>query len=78
MWGTEEVRAQLEWSPGAWWREPWRLVTYGCVHANAAHLALNALVALAVSIVLLLSLILLIALVQETNFASIKTYIGLT
>ncbi|CAH0604486.1 unnamed protein product [Chrysodeixis includens] len=48
LWGTEEVRAQLEWSPGAWWREPWRLVTYGCVHASAAHLALNALVALAV------------------------------
>ncbi|CAK1552710.1 unnamed protein product [Leptosia nina] len=46
--GPEEWRAWLEWSPGAWWREPWRLFTYGCVHAGTAHLAINALVALAV------------------------------
>ncbi|CAG4906285.1 unnamed protein product [Colias eurytheme] len=46
--GPEEWRAHLEWSPGAWWREPWRLITYGCVHASTGHLALNALVALAV------------------------------
>ena len=44
------MRATLEWNPDAWWREPWRLFTYGCVHASHAHLALNALVALAVSI----------------------------
>lgn len=49
VWGTEAVRAQLEWAPGAWRRAPWRLLTYGCVHATNAHLALNALVALAVS-----------------------------
>ncbi|XP_075992932.1 rhomboid-related protein 2-like [Anticarsia gemmatalis] len=46
--GSHNVRTALEWSPGAWWREPWRLFTYGLVHANATHLALNALVALAV------------------------------
>ncbi|KAL4714650.1 hypothetical protein ACJJTC_004640 [Scirpophaga incertulas] len=44
------ARAQLEWVPGAWWREPWRLFSYGLVHASAAHLALNAVVALVVSI----------------------------
>ncbi|CAH0747957.1 unnamed protein product [Diatraea saccharalis] len=48
LWLPEEARAWLEWSPGAWRREPWRLLTYGCVHASAAHLALNAVVALAV------------------------------
>ncbi|XP_045542925.1 protein rhomboid [Papilio machaon] len=48
VWGTEDMRAQLEWAPGAWWRAPWRLLTYSCVHATNAHLALNALVALAV------------------------------
>ncbi|PZC74587.1 protein rhomboid [Helicoverpa armigera] len=48
LWGSADMRAQMEWSPNAWWREPWRLFTYGCVHASAAHLALNALVALAV------------------------------
>ncbi|CAG5010953.1 unnamed protein product [Parnassius apollo] len=48
VWGTESLRAQLEWAPGAWWRKPWRLLTYGYVHASSAHLALNALVALAV------------------------------
>lgn len=47
--GPEEWRSKLEWAPGAWWQEPWRLLTYGLVHAGAAHLALNALVALAVS-----------------------------
>ncbi|KAJ8725329.1 hypothetical protein PYW08_003512 [Mythimna loreyi] len=45
---TEDFRSSLEWSPRAWWREPWRLFTYGCLHASHAHLALNALVALAV------------------------------
>lgn len=51
IWIPEEMRAYLVWSPGAWWREPWRLLTYGCVHASVVHLALNAVVALAVSIV---------------------------
>ncbi|CAH3878413.1 unnamed protein product [Pieris brassicae] len=46
--GPREWRAWLEWAPGAWWQEPWRLITYGCVHAGTAHLAINALVALAV------------------------------
>lgn len=45
-----DVRALLQWNPDSWWREPWRLVTYGCVHASHLHLALNSLVALAVSI----------------------------
>lgn len=49
LWGGSWLRARLEWSPGEWWRAPWRLVTYGCVHASAGHLALNALVALTVS-----------------------------
>ncbi|KAM3961784.1 rhomboid-related protein 1 [Aphomia sociella] len=44
----KEVQVWLEWLPGAWWREPWRLLTYGMVHASLAHYALNALVALAV------------------------------
>ncbi|XP_013182363.1 PREDICTED: rhomboid-related protein 2 [Papilio xuthus] len=48
VWSTEAVRAQLEWAPNAWRQAPWRLLTYGCVHATNAHLALNALVALAV------------------------------
>ncbi|KAI5634483.1 rhomboid family domain-containing protein [Phthorimaea operculella] len=48
MWGSDEVRFALEWSPSAWRRQPWRLVTYGWVHAGGAHAALNALVALAV------------------------------
>ncbi|XP_035436228.1 rhomboid-related protein 1 [Spodoptera frugiperda] len=43
-----DVRALLQWNPDSWWREPWRLVTYGCVHASHLHLALNSLVALAV------------------------------
>ncbi|XP_026329467.1 protein rhomboid-like [Hyposmocoma kahamanoa] len=47
-WGSADLRAVLEWSPSGWWREPWRLLTYGWVHATNAHLALNALVALAV------------------------------
>ncbi|XP_068629889.1 protein rhomboid-like [Battus philenor] len=47
-WSSEAVRAQLEWAPGEWWRTPWRLLSYGCVHAGSAHLALNAIVALAV------------------------------
>lgn len=45
-------RSALEWSPCAWWREPWRLFTYGFVHANVPHLALNALVALTVGWIL--------------------------
>ncbi|KAG6457256.1 protein rhomboid [Manduca sexta] len=45
---SAEFRRLLEWSPGSWWSEPWRLLTYGFVHANNGHLALNALVALAV------------------------------
>ncbi|XP_063822213.1 rhomboid-related protein 1-like [Ostrinia nubilalis] len=48
IWLPEDARAYLWWTPGAWWREPWRLLTYGFVHANAVHLALNAVVALAV------------------------------
>nr|XP_034840430.1 LOW QUALITY PROTEIN: rhomboid-related protein 2-like [Maniola hyperantus] len=44
----EEWRAKLEWAPGAWWKEPWRLLTYGLVHMGTTHLALNALMALAV------------------------------
>ncbi|XP_049867215.1 protein rhomboid-like [Pectinophora gossypiella] len=48
MWAGEETRALLEWSPASWRHEPWRLVTYGWVHASAAHVALNALVGLAV------------------------------
>ncbi|CAH2238785.1 rhomboid-related protein 2-like [Pararge aegeria] len=46
--GPDEWRAKLEWAPGPWWQEPWRLLTYGLVHAGAAHLAINALVALTV------------------------------
>ncbi|CAG9585911.1 unnamed protein product [Danaus chrysippus] len=46
--GPDKWRATLEWSPGGWWREPWRLLTYGFVHAGPAHLALNAIVALTV------------------------------
>lgn len=49
LFGSEDLRANLEWSPTQWRQEPWRLLTYGLVHAHAAHLALNALVALAVS-----------------------------
>lgn len=45
---SEEVRDMLEWTPEKWRTEPWRLLTYGCIHANHLHLALNALVALAV------------------------------
>ncbi|KAJ2952406.1 hypothetical protein O0L34_g6714 [Tuta absoluta] len=48
LWGSEELRVALEWAPSAWRRQPWRLVTYGWVHASGAHAALNALVALAV------------------------------
>lgn len=48
LWGGW-LRAHLEWSPGAWWRAPWRLFSYGLVHASATHLATNAIVALAVS-----------------------------
>ncbi|XP_047528176.1 protein rhomboid-like [Vanessa atalanta] len=48
FFAPEEWRAKLEWAPGAWWHQPWRLLTYGFLHAGAAHLALNALVALAV------------------------------
>ncbi|XP_063360094.1 rhomboid-related protein 2-like isoform X1 [Cydia amplana] len=48
LWGSERARMRLEWSPGAWWREPWRLLSYGVVHASATHLATNAIVALAV------------------------------
>ncbi|RVE44637.1 hypothetical protein evm_010723 [Chilo suppressalis] len=48
LWLPKEARAWLEWSPTTWRHQPWRLLTYGCVHANAAHLALNAVVALAV------------------------------
>ncbi|XP_013195810.2 rhomboid-related protein 2 [Amyelois transitella] len=45
----EDCREWLEWTPGReWWHQPWRLVTYGLVHANAVHLALNAVVAMAV------------------------------
>lgn len=51
--GPDKWRATLEWSPGGWWREPWRLLTYGFVHAGPAHLALNAIVALTVSRILL-------------------------
>ncbi|XP_072944171.1 rhomboid-related protein 2-like [Epargyreus clarus] len=43
----EWLQKHLEWPSGAWWREPWRLFTYGFIHAGAGHLALNALVALA-------------------------------
>ncbi|CAH0718671.1 unnamed protein product, partial [Brenthis ino] len=46
--GPESWRLKLEWSPGPWWKQPWRMLTYGLVHAGPAHLALNALVALAV------------------------------
>ncbi|GBP32029.1 Protein rhomboid [Eumeta japonica] len=46
--GGEHARRLLEWSPGSWRCEPWRFVTYATVHAGATHLALNALVALAV------------------------------
>ncbi|CAB3252153.1 unnamed protein product [Arctia plantaginis] len=45
---TERVRSTLEWSPAAWLQEPWRVFTYGLVHANVPHLTLNAIVALAV------------------------------
>ncbi|XP_047988790.1 uncharacterized protein LOC125228319 isoform X2 [Leguminivora glycinivorella] len=47
LWGSERARMRLEWSPGAWWREPWRLLSYGAIHASATHLATNAIVALA-------------------------------
>lgn len=47
---SDRLRATLEWSPAAWWQEPWRVFTYGLVHANVPHLTLNAFVALAVSI----------------------------
>ncbi|VVC98565.1 unnamed protein product [Leptidea sinapis] len=46
--GPEELKGRLEWSPGSWLQEPWRLITYGFIHAGTTHLALNALVALAV------------------------------
>ncbi|XP_023947510.2 rhomboid-related protein 2 [Bicyclus anynana] len=46
--GPDELRSKLEWAPEAWWTEPWRLLTYGLVHAGAAHLAINALVAVTV------------------------------
>ncbi|XP_047988788.1 rhomboid-related protein 2-like isoform X1 [Leguminivora glycinivorella] len=52
LWGSERARMRLEWSPGAWWREPWRLLSYGAIHASATHLATNAIVALAVGWVL--------------------------
>ncbi|XP_037973402.2 rhomboid-related protein 2 [Plutella xylostella] len=46
--GAGGLGAALEWSPRAWRRQPWRLLTYGLLHASPAHLALNALVALVV------------------------------
>ncbi|XP_045446032.1 rhomboid-related protein 2-like [Melitaea cinxia] len=46
--GPNQWRAKMEWVPGAWWHEPWRLFTYGLLHAGGAHLALNSLVALVV------------------------------
>lgn len=44
----DNAHVWLEWPPGAWWREPWRLVTYSFVHVSASHFCLNALVALIV------------------------------
>lgn len=49
VWGAESWRGALEFSPAQWRAQPWRLLSYGLVHAHARHLALNALVALAVS-----------------------------
>ncbi|XP_059061252.1 rhomboid-related protein 1-like [Achroia grisella] len=44
----EDAHTLLEWPPGPWWREPWRVFTYGFVHASSSHLTINALVAIAV------------------------------
>ncbi|KAJ0180207.1 hypothetical protein K1T71_003611 [Dendrolimus kikuchii] len=46
--GTCGLHDKLEWSPGVWRHEPWRLLTYGFLHATTTHLALNAIVALAI------------------------------
>ncbi|XP_041977235.1 rhomboid-related protein 2-like [Aricia agestis] len=46
--GPARWQAHLEWLPGPRWSEPWRLLSYGLVHATPMHLVLNSLVALAV------------------------------
>lgn len=43
-----EARLRMEWTPGEWWRQPWRVFTYSLIHTTRRHLMLNCIMALAV------------------------------